>query len=74
MNITDAQDSILQAKYELADWLSEFKSRWHEPETVMIEAVWQRIPEADKQVIMQNVDPALRKVLEGLSDGTSVMD
>lgn len=68
-NIIDADDAIMYAKYSVDDWFSEFQAHWHEPETVMVEAMWKKLTPEQKKTLMQSAGEELQQMLGGFENG-----
>lgn len=64
-NILNAQDAEMFARNKFDKWQAEFMARWEEPETVMIDAMWQGIPEDYRAIMRTMMDPDMLAIVEG---------
>jgi len=72
-NIFHAQDAEMWGRNKFDDWQAKFMAQWDEPETVMVQAMWQGIPEDTRAMMRTMMDPDMLAIVEGFDNGTNVV-
>ena len=65
MDALRAADASLFGKSRFEKWRDRFEAQWNAPDMVMVDAIWQSLPEDVRQSIRMVAPPELTEALEG---------
>ena len=66
-NIFHAQDADMFGRNKVQKFQAEFDARCSEPETVLLQAQWQKYPPEMQAQMLSMMDPEMRAIMEGFN-------
>jgi len=75
-DIRNAWDAEMMGRNKFADWQAKFMAKWHDPEMVAVQAMWQKIRQTAAPGVIEamksKMDPDMRAIMEGFDNGNNV--